>query len=91
MKKKEKKRKVYNDDDGRIISNMNVDGMPWYAPQIPEVKQAENKAQEEKIKLTKRDEIALLWGVMKAALLVGAVFAVAFTIFILFCVFVWFK
>ena len=23
------KKKVYDDDDGRVIANMNVDGMPW--------------------------------------------------------------
>ncbi len=25
-----RKKKVYDDDDGRVISSMNVDGMPWY-------------------------------------------------------------
>ena len=27
-----KPRKQYDDDDGRTIANMNVDGMPWYRP-----------------------------------------------------------
>ena len=25
-----RKRKQYDDDDGRVIANMNVDGMPWF-------------------------------------------------------------
>ena len=25
-----RKKKEYDDDDGRVISPMNVDGMPWY-------------------------------------------------------------
>ncbi len=25
-----RKPKVYDDDDGRTIANMNVEGMPWY-------------------------------------------------------------
>ena len=29
---KNKKKKHYDDDDGRTIVNMNVDGMPWYQP-----------------------------------------------------------
>lgn len=27
---KERKRKQYDDDDGRVIAPMNVDGMPWH-------------------------------------------------------------
>ena len=26
----EKKKRTYEDDDGRVIASMNVDGMPWY-------------------------------------------------------------
>jgi hypothetical protein len=26
-----RERKKYEDDDGRTIAKMNVDGMPWYA------------------------------------------------------------
>lgn len=27
---KQRKKKQYDDDDGRVIAPMNVDGMPWY-------------------------------------------------------------
>ena len=30
-------RKQYDDDDGRVIVPMNVEGMPWYQERPPEV------------------------------------------------------
>lgn len=27
-----RKKKKYDDDDGRTIADMNVEGMPWYTP-----------------------------------------------------------
>jgi hypothetical protein len=35
------KQKKYNDDDGRTVASMNVDGMRWYVPK------AEKTASEE--------------------------------------------
>lgn len=29
---KNKDKKKYDDDDGRVIAKMNVEGMPWYTP-----------------------------------------------------------
>ena len=43
MKKdKEKKKPTEPEDDGRTIVNMNVDGMPWYQPNLPERKKKEH-------------------------------------------------
>ena len=36
-----KKKKHYDDDDGRTIVNMNVDGLPWYQPNKPDKKIAD--------------------------------------------------
>jgi ABC-type multidrug transport system permease subunit len=86
--KKSKKR--YDDDDGRTIAGMNVDGMPWYAPgaekSIPET-QIGSGTQE---KLRGLDRWAFIWGVTKALLLISAVFLVGYLLFIIFCVKVWF-
>ena len=39
MKKdKEKKKMTEPEDDGRTIVNMNVDGLPWYQPNLPDRK-----------------------------------------------------
>ena len=33
-----RKRKVDDDDDGRTIANMNIDGMPWYDSNTEQLK-----------------------------------------------------
>jgi hypothetical protein len=86
--KKNKNR--YDDDDGRTIASMNVDGMPWHAPGAEKnksVTQTESGAQE---KLRGLDRWAFIWGMTKALLLLMAVFLVGYLLFILFCVKVWF-
>ena len=80
-----RKRKQYDDDDGRVISKMNVDGMPWY------VDTPKKKEQSQELDLTKEESRAVLWGTVKAGLLIAGVFAVAALIFILFCIHVWFR
>ena len=80
------KRKKYDDDDGRVIANMNVDGMPWY---VDAAKKKEASSQ--KLDLTKEESKAVLWGTIKAGLLIASVFVVAALIFILFCIHVWFR
>lgn len=90
MKKRKKKEAFV--DDGRVIANMNVEGMPWYSG-VPETSAQQNngKNEEHPIELTGREKAAMTRGVMAAALLVAAVFIGVFALFILFCVFVWFR
>ena len=90
MSRKEKKTDA--EDDGRVIARMNVDGMPWYAPQTPGTKpeDAERNAAELR-KLSKGETFHMILGVLGAALTVAAVFAVGYLLFILFCRYVWFK
>ncbi len=77
-------------DDGRTIANMNVDGMPWY---IDEAKRKQETVSDsgEPLELTKKERRAAMGGILAAVLLIGLVFAVCFLVFILFCVFVWFR
>ncbi|MBQ8830609.1 MAG: hypothetical protein IJ017_03315 [Oscillospiraceae bacterium] len=83
-----RKKKVYDDDDGRVIANMNVDGMPWYSGDDRRGKRASESDMSD---LTKSEARAIVTGAMKAGLLVAGVFLLGALIFILFCVFVWFK
>lgn len=84
-----RKKKTYDDDDGRTVASMNVDGMPWYVEKGPE---SENKTGEDgKLKLTKSEEHAMIKGVVLASLLVTAVFVLGALAFILFCTNIWFK
>lgn len=102
MSKKDRKKKQYPDDDGRTIANMNVDGMPWYKGDLdgePTFGQnpmqggglAESGKNNEKITLSKKEGRAMMRGVLLAAFLVGAVFFGALALFILFCIYVWFR
>ena len=88
---KKRKKKVY-DDDGRVIAPMNVDGMPWNrkGPVDPS-KASKEKKDEEELSLTSAEKRAMMGGVFAAALLVAGIFVVAALLFILFCIFVWFK
>lgn len=81
-----KDKRLEREDDGRTYANMNVEGMPWYRPESPQ--QPRN---EEKVQLSPSEARAAIWGALKAALLVAAVFGVGFFLFILFCDKVWFK
>ena len=81
-----KKRKTYDDDDGRVIANMNVDGMPWYVDMAKKKQERTGDDPE----LTKEEMRYTMWGALKAGLLIAGVFVVGALIFILFCLHVWF-
>lgn len=75
MKKTEKKKdEIIWIDDGRTVSDMNVEGMPWY------VKGGYRKDKAERVTL--REKLAVVFGAYKAylpvlaitALSIGAVF-----------------
>ncbi len=90
MKRKDRvqKKKEKFMDDGRVIANMNVDGMPWYHPNAKNHETTQTTPLPE---MTRKEKAALTRGVLGAAMLVGLVFFIVFGGFILFCVFVWFK
>lgn len=74
-----------DEDDGRTYADMNIDGMPWYS------REKTLQQTPEKIQLSKAESRAVIWGALKAALLVTMVFALVFFLFLLFCDKVWFK
>lgn len=92
-----KKKKQYDDDDGRVIAPMNVPGMPWRMDlsddrrHSPEREVQKEESSEEPIELTREEKGAMLRGVLGATLLLTGVFVGVFTLFILFCVYVWFR
>lgn len=81
------KKREYDDDDGRTIVNMNVDGMPWYVPEHDDTP----PPSPDSYKMTKEESRQYTWAAVKAGLLVVLVFAVVFGLFIAFCDFFWFK
>lgn len=78
-----KKKKTYDDDDGHVIANMNVEGMPWYRP--------EKKQKNSQEPLSRKETLQVLWGALGAAMTVALVFAVAGILFVLFCTKVWLR
>ena len=84
-------------DDGRVIANMNVDGMPWHdraarrqsAENDPATDEEVMHNREEMSKLSRKQTFHLIMGVVGAALLVAAVFALGYFLVILLLVKAW--
>ena len=101
-----RERKKYDDDDGRVIANMDIEGMPWnngynrwfggiykkkYRRDIEKQMAEQQQGESQDLKLTKRETRMLVLNALAAVLLIGAVFALAGFLFILFCTKVWFR
>ena len=84
------KPKQYDDDDGRVICNMDVDGtrihdkrMRREQRQMPRVAQGDQ--------MTKAEARQFTWYAILAGLLIASVFSVTWILFILFCTQIWFR
>lgn len=84
------KRKRYDDDDGRVIAKMNVEGMPWYSGGELQTSTEEASEHEESGHtpyssngLTKKEEFWIFVGAMKAGFVVAGIFGIAMLIVIL--------
>ena len=83
------KQKQYDDDDGMVVCNMDVDGMPWHDKRIRQEATARKNAQGEQ--MTKAESLLYTWYSILAGLLVVAVFSVTWILFTLFCTQIWFR
>ena len=83
------KRKLHDDDDGRVIASMNVDGMPWYQ-RSERCERNKREPASDFSDLTKEETREIVKGALKASLLIAGVFILAMLVFILFCLYVWF-
>lgn len=73
-----RKKREYDDDDGHVIANMNVEGMPWYRKETPE-----ELARQKKNSFNKEQTRYIILGTLKAALLIAGAFIGVFFLFIL--------
>ena len=81
------KKKVYDDDDGRVIADMSdVDPMPLLMPRFKKGEQPDSPTAQQ---FSKEDRRAVLLGSMGAALLIGAIFVAAAAIVICLMLFAW--
>lgn len=81
-------------DDGRVIANMDVDGMPYTFRRGARRNLdafGQKKRKSDPIELTKKEKRSIAWGAASAYLLVMAVFVVVFGLFFLFASKVWLK
>lgn len=77
--------RTYDDDDGRTIAPMNIEGMPWYKPEAPERRPDGTEPEP----LTKEEARMYTLAAVKAGLTIVSVFGVAIYIFLLFCDKIW--
>lgn len=89
----EKKKKRQDlEDDGRVIANMNVEGMPRSIVRRKAFDEfGARKEEKEPVHLEKGERFAVLGGVITSYLLYGAIFFGALGLFIWFAVTYWFK
>ena len=78
--KKVKKEKPYDDDDGRVVAPMNVDGMPWYRKGKP----LGNDSGSKQPPLTRREALSLILNGALAGLTIALIIGGLGALFILF-------
>ena len=76
---RKKEKRVYDDDDGRVIAPMNVEGMPWYRKEVP----GEPKGEKPEPKFDKDQTRYIILGTLRAALLIAGVFLAGIALVIL--------
>ncbi len=82
--------KQYEDDDGRVICNMDVEGMRWFEKNARRNEQAARKIPQGN-QMTRSEAWRYTWYSILAGLSIAAVFSVTWILFILFCTQVWFR
>ena len=86
--------KQYDDDDGRVIVDMDVEGMKWHDRRVRReakaAKRAEN-ASHQGPQMTKAETRRFTWYAILAGLTIVAVYAVVWGLLLLFMTQVWFR
>ncbi len=90
--KKDKESKDDFFDDGRVIADMSIDGMPGslFRKKLPKGT-ASQDSETEDVRISKSERKALMRGVAASYILFGLIFFSVLALFILFCTKVWFK
>ena len=76
--------------DEMTVADMNVEGMPWYRPEL-KPKGARGAKNPRPTRFTTRETFHWAVGALGAGLLVVAAFGLAGFLFIEFCIHVWFR
>lgn len=79
-----RKKKRYDDDDGRVIAPMNIEGMPWYIEGKAPISSNDEHNKSDEIKLGKKDTAKLIFKLYALILPVALLFIVALALLIVF-------
>lgn len=86
-----KKKKKYDDDDGRVIAPMNVDGMPWYNPQMPKEKTNEILDKSPNNKMGSKETFKMIFKLYAIILPIALLLIALLALFIAFTGHIWLK
>jgi len=86
----EKQKKQYQDDDGRVICNMDVEGTRWHDKVVRHSERTARKMPSGE-QMTRSEAWRFAWSAVLAGLLIVLVFSVTWVLFILFCTKIWFR
>ncbi len=92
--RKHKKKKSREDfqDDGHVIANMNIEGMPRsFVRRRAFDEFGEKQEKKDVVKLDKREHLAVMIGIITSYVLYGLVFFGALALLIWFAITHWFK
>ena len=79
-------------DDGRVIANMNIDGMSRSIIRRTAFNEfSRKKEKKESVKLSKQERRSIIFGVVASYVLFAVIVFGAFALFILFSINFWFK
>lgn len=85
----------YDDDDGRVICNMDVEGMRWHDKRVRREKREQARAvaagQTDGEQMTKAEARQFTFHAVLAGLTIALAFSVVWVLFVLFCTQVWFR
>lgn len=85
-----KQPKQYDDDDGRVICNMDVPGTPWYDKRVSREQKASSRVNFAP-SITQSEARRYTFHSVLAGLVVAGVFSLTWVLFVLFCTLVWFR
>ena len=87
-----RKPEQYEDDDGRVICDMDVEGMPWHDKRIRREIRTERAANRHAgDSMTRSEARSFTWYAVLAGLVIALVFGAVWALFLLFATQVWFR
>ena len=85
-----KQKKQYEDDDGRVICSMDVEGTRWHDKTVRRKKRAVRLLPSGE-QMTRSEVWSYAGSAVLAGLLIALVFSVTWVLFTLFCTQIWFR